>query len=699
MANQRPGTGSRTFSSVEPLDDELEGVEPERETFNQAVGRAFAWPSALYARYPGFITVTVLAVFAAFWMGDLGTSHDWYSGDALPLRAVSEEILKGDLPPGGPYAGLPTHIPPAYPSVLALVSRVTGIDPFHVIGWASVVAAMLLPVVAYVTGKVVFGDWRPAAAGAAFVTLGASFSADHLGPNSLFTTGWFYAPVTPFDIGLLLIPLAAVLYIRAAEEDAVRYGGIVGLIAAFLLVTHVQSVVYLLVVLVCLGGAWLLMRPMEWRKVVAIYLTVIIASLLFSSWWWIPQFWVGLREGGLLMRSVPQTDLVDVGFSNWGDEFGLLLVLAAIGSVFSIIAARRLKRLGPVMVVAWMILPLLAGAIFADNLPFSGTLRGDRLALLSTFPMGLLAGLAVTEWRTLTPTAPGVYSFVLGAGLIAAVTVPTLRDQRDASLGESDPQYAQRLWHWDDWLGFAGWLRDRENGTGTATLVGDDPESGVAWFFAGNKPLAWVTPSFYSMAYNPTEVTGLSQAAREDARAEALSGDWDSLIGVAAKQDVRYAVVPRLQDRIGLSVATPGYLAGQTAERGNQVRLEQTDDGLPYLAMEQGGETTYRIRSREGGVTPFTLRVMAPEAGTVLRITSGPETADIRVAPGDAGQWVELPFQLNLAPGANEVTVSARSAVDVAAIYGYTEHEDAIPPGYRVRFDDGFTMILEIPQG
>ena len=168
------------------LDEPLPALPPgpavrRGPSVNSIVERAFRVPSAFYARYPGFLTLAVLGFLAAVVMSDLGTIHDWYGGEALPQRALAEELIKGDFPPGGPYAGMPTHLPPLYATIIGGVSRLTGTNPFRLVGLASVLGAVLLPVVAYVTGKVLFHDWRPAAAGAAFVTFGAGFSDLHLG--------------------------------------------------------------------------------------------------------------------------------------------------------------------------------------------------------------------------------------------------------------------------------------------------------------------------------------------------------------------------------------------------------------------------------------------------------------------------------------------------------------------------------------
>jgi hypothetical protein len=674
-------------------------------SLNEAVERAFAVPSAFYARYPGFITIAVLGFFAAFLMSDLGRVQDWYGGEALPQRALAEEVIKGDFLPGGPYAGMPTHLPPLYPTAIGVASRITGIDPFHIVGFASVIAAILLPVVAYITGKVLFADWRPAAAGAVFVTFGAGFADANLGDSSLFTSGHLFAPLTPIDIGLLLIPLTVALFVRAAEEDAVRYGMYIGVIAAILAVIHLQSVIYLIAVILALGVAWLAMRPTEWKKVIAVDLTVAIAGLVLSAWWWGPQVWVGAREGGILIQTVSSAEEIDVGLGEWPSAFGLMLLLAALGSAFAVMSALRLKRLAPMLAVAWFVLLFLAGVFFADLIPEELSLRSDRLILLSTFPMGLLAGAAVTEWRHfLRGRTPGVYAFAAAVVLGLLVAAPTMGEERDLALAQTDPVFAGREWRWDGSLGFAAWFRDPENEIGTETFVADDPEAAIGWFFAGMKPLAWSPPSFYSMAYNAGETTGLSQTLRVRAQADALSGDWDSILVAAndvqekAGVELRYAVVPVLDDRVALSVATAQQLATTSSERGREVQLAETEDGLSFLRMDEGGTASYTVTSAQDQSAQFTVRVRADDPGAKLTLTAGDESSVVEVFENEVGFWIEVPLVLRLTEGENPVQITAEGPVDLAAVYGFTEFLEDIPPGFRLRFDDGFTAIIEIPE-
>ena len=226
-----------------------------------------------------------------------------------------------------------------------------------------------------------------------------------------------------------------------------------------------------------------------------------------------------------------------------------------------------------------------------------------------------------------------------------------------------------------------------------------DPEAAIAWFFAGNKPLAWTTPAFYSIAYNVRETTELSDTDRVKAQAEALSGSWTALERIANRDDVRYAVLSSLEDgRLGLSVATAKYLATLSDQRGQEVRLELTDDGLGYLAMTEQGSFSYPVDSPTEIDTPFNVRLRAEQPGVLLEIRSGPSIVEVDVTEEELGQWVEIPFVIPLVEGENAVEVTATGSVDLAAIYAYTESLDTIPPSYRVRFDDGVTVVLEIPR-
>ncbi len=673
-------------------------------SFNESVARAFRGPSALYARYPGFITVGVLGFFAVLILADFGRPHGWYGGEALPQRALAEEVIKGDLPPGGPYAGLPTHLPPLLPTIIGVASRFTGLDPFRVLDLLSILAAIALPLIAYLTGKLLFHDWRPAAAGAAFVTFGAGLSDMHLGDASLFTSGHLFAPLTPLDVGLLLIPLAAGLFVRAAEDDTVRYATFIGLIGAVLAVTHLQSLVYLVAVLLSLGVAWLVMRPTEWRKVLALDLTVLIVGLTLSAWWWGPQVWVGAREGGILVKTVARVDAVDVGLAEWPAQFGFMLLLAIAGSVLAGMTAFKTKRLGPLIAVAWCFLPLFVGAFAGDRFPGELALRGDRLALLATFPMGLLAGLAVTEWRRWVPSAPGVYSVCLAMIALLLVALPTLGSQRDIANAQTEPVYAGQAWREEQELGFAEWFRDRENGTGTATIVAGDAEGAIAWYFAGMKLLSWSPPPFYSMAYNSGETTGLSETQRTRAQAEALSGTWEGMLRVTAdvleeaQIELRYVVLSQRDGRLAVSLATARQLAAASEQRGCEVQLIDGDDGLAYLEMTPDGEVTYNVDANEDKTVEFVLRVRANQPGKKLEISVGDTVSDIEIFEEETGQWIEVPVDLPLTEGQNAIRIAAVDDVELADVRGFTERLRDVPPGFFVRYEDDARVIIEIPR-
>ena len=66
------------------------------------------------------VVIEVVAGFRTF-------GNPWQGGDLLYHSALANAVLRGEFPPGGPYAGLPAYYPPGFHVMLAAAMGVLGL--------------------------------------------------------------------------------------------------------------------------------------------------------------------------------------------------------------------------------------------------------------------------------------------------------------------------------------------------------------------------------------------------------------------------------------------------------------------------------------------------------------------------------------------------------------------------------------------
>ena len=84
---------------------------------------------------------------------------------------------------------------------------------------------------------------------------------------------------------------------------------------------------------------------------------------------------------------------------------------------------------------------------------------------------------------------------------------------------------------------------------------------------------------------------------------------------------------------------------------------------------------------------------LLPSALAVLVVIAGAQVLSARSAAA-----ADCPDERADAPAAAVTAKACAKPVEVASVFGYTSGINDVPPGYRVRFDDGLTAVIEIPR-
>ncbi|HLO36589.1 MAG TPA: hypothetical protein VK194_10920, partial [Candidatus Deferrimicrobium sp.] len=156
-------------------------------------------------------------------------------GDLLYHWGLAHGILFGEIPPGGPYQGLPAYYPPGFHLLIAGISAAASIPvetATLLLGYAWL---PILPLGTFALARYVTGRADTALVAAALTVFGGAYDLgpDRLWVNSLFVSGHQFYPLYPRDLVFGLLPLAVLAFLRALDAErgwrwAVVAGGLVG---------------------------------------------------------------------------------------------------------------------------------------------------------------------------------------------------------------------------------------------------------------------------------------------------------------------------------------------------------------------------------------------------------------------------------------------------------------------------------------
>jgi hypothetical protein len=616
----------------------------------------------------GLLLLLVAVEVIAGWRV-LGPS--WQGGDMLYHGALANAILRGELPPGGPYAGLPAYYPPGFHVVLATLMAgmgldVTAADQLLTLAWIPVLPLGTFLLVRWLTGR----PWVALLA-ATLTAFGGAYdlSAGRLWVNSLFMGGHLAYPAYPRDLVFGALPFAILAFLRSLaalrERSAAAWAVTAGVLFGACALVQVQLLLPIPPALAAVSLVVAIRRPeRRWRALWVLVVTGAIALALFCPWL-LGQLELIRRNGGVALDSADTLLAASYGPWSWLRQFGLLLPLGIVGSGVACLLLRRpdgprpggcatgpwrpALPEGPLALVAWFVLAFALAVLYRPDWPLEDALRPQRLWLLSSQPMTMLAAIGLaTIAEDLAgrqrPTASGraaiVAATVTVTVLVACVpaTVATTRLLAETWVR---PTYAHLDLERDRVPEFADLL---PRATPRATVLTYEDWSSLLWYQTGEPVVALVPAGFAKLAFDPQVFTGRSQADRRDDLLGAFDGDPSHLAAVAEAYDARTIVLARRGDRLALVDASAAISGGRPGAVTGDATIAEGNgwDGLALapgasldLPVAATGPIDLEIRVLANGGSPsgedrrMGLAVVAPDgtirSETALPIPSGPD--------------------------------------------------------------------------
>lgn len=643
----------------------------------------------------------------------------WFGGDLLYHQALAHEILRGEFPPGGPYAGLPTYYPPGFHILLAMTMALTGGDAVRADQLLTVVWLPVLPLGTFLLARRVTGRaWVALMAATLTVFAGAyDLRPGRLWVNSLFLSGHEAYPLYPRDLVFGIIPFALMAFLRALEPrgrsgSVLLWAGLAGLLFGIAGLIQVQLLLPLPVALAVTAVVVFVRDPA--RRVpalAAVVATGIMAAAVVAPWL-IGQLDAIGRNGGVAIGSSDALEAARFGFWSYPREFGLLLPFGIVGAGVALLLLRLDRSVplpetarhwrpdpveAPLLLVVWWALAFALGILYRPDWPLEDALRPQRLWLLASQPLAILAAIGLTataeafigrRWRRPRLVIPAiVLAAIVTCAPATAATALLLRSTW------TRPSYAHLDFETDRVPDLAALLGDRRRSPQTVLTYED--WSSLTWFLTGEHVVGLVPAGFAKLAYDPSVFTGRSQAERRTDVGRAFSGDPAALASVADAYDARIAIVALRNGRWGLvdvSAALAPTKGNARVVAGNGWDGVELPAGAQlHLPVEATGAVDLEIRLVSTPATPAgrdrTVTISATQPDGTLR-----ELARI-VAPATAGTWQVIRATVSLEGGTPPV-LTASAPVTVQSIRGFVGL--ATPPaGWRVTAETPEAALLE----
>jgi uncharacterized protein DUF6541 len=611
-------------------------------------------------------------------------------GDLLYHWALARTILRGELPPGGPYAGLPAYYPPGFHLLLAAGSKLTTLDVTAVTTVLSVAWLPVLPLTTYVLARRLTGRPVVAIIAAVLTVFGGAYdlSANRLWVNSLFPAGHEAFPLYPRDVVFALLPLAAWAFVRAIDpSDArcLRWSLLAGVLLGVCGLFQVQ-------LLLPIPFAFLAPAVVAWRRdprrgmVLAGSLVVSgVAALLLVAPWIIDAVALIRRNGGVVLESSENLQPARFGFWSYPTQFGLLLPLALVGCGVVLLFLRRAdgprsagRAVGawrpsppeaPLLLVAWFAVPFVLAVFYSPSWPLEDALRPQRLWLIAGQPAMILAaiGLVTVAEDVVLGTLRRVRLLVpVVVVILLVITVPTtFATQRLLWTIWPTPQYANLrldVDHVPDFGSLLGTSGPRE------TVLSYEDWSSVIWYETGESVVAVKPPGYAKLAFDPAVFTGRSQDVRRADVQATFQGDVTALAATADRYAAATIVLARRGDRVGLVDAVASLAldssSGASARAGN---------GWDVVDLAAGGHLVMPLQV--SGPIDLELRFEGTQNDVPLparrvQLLAGRDVVSLVVPPSGADEWQVVRASVTLQPGA-DLVVQAQDPVALQSIRGF----------------------------
>ena len=625
------------------------------------------------------IVLTGLLAVAFVVFGFRLLSPAYPGGDLLYHGALALGLLRDGLPMGGAYAGLPAYYPPGYHLLLATLVGMLGISPVEAAG---ILFLALLPVL--VIGTYLLADrltGRPwvAVLAVAITLFGGAYDLNPLRQwvNSMFMGGQAAWTSYPRDLVFAILPVAAYAFVRALEPGApgrraIAWACVAGLLLGGAALVQVQLLLPIPLALAATALTVAVRDPARRRRAVAALVVCGVIAAAMAAPWLLGTLDDVRRSGGVALDSSDQLEPARFGLWSYPREFGLLLPLGLLGAGAMLLFLRRpdgprpigepgpwtpALREGGVLLVTWWVLSFTLAVLYDPSWPLEDALRPQRLWLIASQPLAILAAVGLTtaaEHVLLARHRRWVVPVVVAVTLIASVPATYATASLVARTWTRDA-YAMldrehdRLPHFDALLGRTG---PRE------TLLAPEDWSALAWFETGLPVVAMVPPGYAKLAFDPARLTGASQQERRAALVGAWSGDITALVAVADRFAAERIVVPRNGDRWALldlaaaavARADPAAAVGASLVEGNGWDAVALDGGERLmLPVVPAGPVDVGVRvARLGGDEAATrLRVLAVSAD---QPAEDRELGTIDITPG-SDDWARGSASVTVAPG------------------------------------------------
>jgi hypothetical protein len=647
----------------------------------------------------------------------------WFGGDLLYHSGLTSAILRGEFLPGGPYEGLPAYYPPGFHVVLTAIIRVLGTDFEWAVRILTVVWLPVLPVGTFVLARHLTGR-RDVALLATALTLfggGFDFTGERTWVNSLFMSGQAAAPVYPRDIVFGILPWAMLAAIRGLESTSdpgrayLRWAAAAGILLGIAALTQIQLLLPVPFAIAAVALVRAVRHPGARRLRLALVVVVIgLVAALAVLPWIVAIAGEIARGGGVSLDSSDFLQPLRLGFWDVPRQFGLLLPFAFVGVGVTLLFLRGTGPRppgepatrwrpstpeSPLLLAAWAGLPFVLAFAYSPAWPLEDALRPQRLFLLASQPMAILAAVGIVtaaedlrvRWRR--PVAVPVAM----ALAVLATTLPTAAiTAYRAGTAFATPIYAH-LDLVDDRV--PDFRRIVPGGPGRTGVLTYEDWSALAWYETAAWIVAMDPPGYSKLAFDPAVFTGRSQGERRIDLFRAFDGDPASLAGIADRFGMDLIVVAKRDGRLGLIDQTAAVIpaADPAAVRGPWSILE----GNGWDALELESRSSVAIDAGRGGFVHLAIRAQsARERGrSVMRLIAtaadGSERTLLESIVDRAGRlenWPVIEWFGDLAAG-ESVRIEAGAALYVQSIRGYVDPPD-LPAGWVVRVDEPDFVVL-----
>jgi hypothetical protein len=623
-------------------------------------------------------------------------------GDLLYHWGLAHGILLGEIPPGGPYQGLPAYYPPGFHLLIAALSAVasTTVETATLLlgfAWLPVLPLGTFALARYISGR---GDIALVAA--ALTVFGGAYDVggDRIWVNSLFLSGHQFYPLFPRDLVFGLLPLAVLAFLRALDADrawtwAVAAGGLLGACAVIQVQLLLPIPIALLVAAVAAAAADPARRR---RAVVALVVTGGLATLAIAPWL-IETVATIRRNGGVALDSADTLLPARIGLWDYPREFGLFLPLALVGAALVLIHARdrdpAVSGLSPhrqnvgIVLVPWFALPWLMAVFYDPGWPLEDALRPQRLWLLSSQPAAILASIGLValardvvgrRWHRPRWIAPVIVAVVLAAA-VPTVTF-TLRQLFQTWI---EPAYAHLELDRDRVPDMASILATR---TTPSTVLAYEDWSSLVWYETGNWVVAVKPPGYAKLAFDPLVFTGHGQDARRADLTRAFRGDPAELTAVADAYGADRILIARRDDRWGVIqqvAALAARVPGALTEPSTVVDGNGWDDvdlapgaGLTFdlAATDRPMHLEMRFVGEVGNKGAPARRVRLVAAG----IGQSRDVIDLVLPATAVDEWQVIGADIELRTG-ERLVVQAIDEVALQSFVGFVA--TTVPPGWQ----------------